>query len=204
MTRAGEPAANTFGGMSRVTTEWAPITEPFPTVTPGMTATFRPSHTLFPMTVGPLYFTESGSTKCRSSSMIATNAAMSTLFPIRTSCHTSIDVPAMTKTSSPTERTASSATKKLTATIRPSASKRSPKMALPAILKITLPIRTGRFPKLSAPDSFDLIAPAIFRRAFPARLDNLLYLDMRGFYKNWTLRVASAASAASPACWRSW
>ena len=54
MTRAGLPAANEFGGMSLVTTECPPITDPEPMVTPGRTVTLAASHTLSPMTVGPL------------------------------------------------------------------------------------------------------------------------------------------------------
>src|SRR5215475_6301277 len=54
ITLAGLPAAREFGGTSRLTTEWAAITDPAPTVTPGRTVTLPPSHTLSPMTVGPL------------------------------------------------------------------------------------------------------------------------------------------------------
>ena len=55
MTLAGRPAANTPAGMSFVTTEFAPITDPSPMVTPGITQTFRQSQTLFPITTGPRY-----------------------------------------------------------------------------------------------------------------------------------------------------
>jgi hypothetical protein len=54
ITRAGLPAAKEFGGISLVTTECAPTTDPEPTVTPGRTLTLAASHTLSPMTVGPL------------------------------------------------------------------------------------------------------------------------------------------------------
>src|SRR4051812_11012470 len=53
-TRAGDPAAIENGGRSRVTTELAPITQRSPIVTPLVTTTFAPHHTLAPMRVGPL------------------------------------------------------------------------------------------------------------------------------------------------------
>ena len=51
---AGTPAAIVNGGMSLVTTLFAPITERSPTVTPLVITTFAPHQTLFPTRVGPL------------------------------------------------------------------------------------------------------------------------------------------------------
>ena len=51
-TRQGLPTAITLGGMSRLTTLPAPITEPEPMVTPGSTVTFPPNHTLSPTAMG--------------------------------------------------------------------------------------------------------------------------------------------------------
>src|SRR5690349_4044881 len=53
-TRAGTPAATENGGMSDVTTEFAPMTQRSPIVTPVVTTTFTPHHTLSPIRVGPL------------------------------------------------------------------------------------------------------------------------------------------------------
>ena len=53
-TRAGAPAAIESGGRSRVTTEFAPITQRSPTVTPLVMTTFAPHQTLSPIRVGPL------------------------------------------------------------------------------------------------------------------------------------------------------
>src|SRR5918994_1639375 len=53
-TFAGAPAAMEYGGMSWVTTLFAPITLRSPTVTPLVTTTFAPHQTLSPMRVGPL------------------------------------------------------------------------------------------------------------------------------------------------------
>src|SRR5512144_2845455 len=52
-TWAGEPAAITFSGMSRVTTEFAPTTAPRPIVTGPITVTLSPSQTLEPMITAP-------------------------------------------------------------------------------------------------------------------------------------------------------
>ena len=51
-TFAGTPAAKEFGGISRVTTAPAPMTQPSPIVTPGQTVTFAPNQQLFPMWTG--------------------------------------------------------------------------------------------------------------------------------------------------------
>ena len=51
---AGAPAAIEKGGMSVVTTLLAPSTLRSPTVTPPVTTTFAPHHTLSPILVGPL------------------------------------------------------------------------------------------------------------------------------------------------------
>jgi hypothetical protein len=51
---AGTPAAIEYGGMSFVTTELAPMTERRPIVTPLVTTTWAPHHTLSPIRVGPL------------------------------------------------------------------------------------------------------------------------------------------------------
>src|SRR4051812_2073080 len=53
-TRAGDPAAMENGGRSRVTTEFAPITQRSPIVTPLVTTTCAPHHTLSAIRVGPL------------------------------------------------------------------------------------------------------------------------------------------------------
>ncbi len=79
--------------MSLVTTELAPTTEPSPIVTPGRTTTLRPSHTLSPMTVGPLYGWDPGWSRWLSSSMTDANGAMSTLLPILMSWEASMDTP---------------------------------------------------------------------------------------------------------------
>ena len=52
-TFAGAPAAIENGGMSSVTTEFAPITQRSPIVTPLVTTTFAPHQTLSPIRVGP-------------------------------------------------------------------------------------------------------------------------------------------------------
>src|SRR5262245_49638027 len=52
MTRAGTPAANTAGGIERVTTEPAPTTLPCPIVTPRSTITRVPNHTSGSMCTG--------------------------------------------------------------------------------------------------------------------------------------------------------
>lgn len=44
-TRQGTPTATTIGGTSWLTTDPAPITEPWPIRTPGITVTFEPIHT---------------------------------------------------------------------------------------------------------------------------------------------------------------
>lgn len=51
-TRQGLPKANTFGGISLVTTLPAPITEPCPIFTPGKTTTLPPSYVLSPISIG--------------------------------------------------------------------------------------------------------------------------------------------------------
>ena len=51
-TRAGPPMAREFGGMLRVTTEPAPITQLLPIVTSGHTMTPPPSQTLSPIAIG--------------------------------------------------------------------------------------------------------------------------------------------------------
>ena len=51
---AGAPAAIENAGMSRVTTELAPITQRSPIVTPLVTTTLAPIQTLAPIRVGPL------------------------------------------------------------------------------------------------------------------------------------------------------
>src|SRR5215210_3682533 len=53
-TFAGAPAAIEYGGMSSVTTLFAPMTQRSPTVTPVVTTAFAPHQTLSPMRVGPL------------------------------------------------------------------------------------------------------------------------------------------------------
>ena len=53
-TFAGAPAAIENGGMSSVTTLFAPITQRSPTVTPLVITTFAPHQTLSPTRVGPL------------------------------------------------------------------------------------------------------------------------------------------------------
>ena len=53
-TRAGAPAAIENGGMSCVTTEFAPITQRSPIVTPLVMTTWAPHQTLSPIRVGPL------------------------------------------------------------------------------------------------------------------------------------------------------
>lgn len=53
MTLAGDPAATLFGGISFVTTEFAPIIEEFPIRTPGITATPSPSQTSSSIITGP-------------------------------------------------------------------------------------------------------------------------------------------------------
>ncbi len=53
-TFAGAPAAIENGGMSAVTTLFAPITQRSPTVTPLVTTTLAPHQTLSPTRVGPL------------------------------------------------------------------------------------------------------------------------------------------------------
>src|ERR1017187_3219938 len=135
ITRAGEPAANEFGGMSLVTTELAPTVDPSPMVTPGRTTTFRPSHTLLPTTVGPLQRGAPGSIWWRLSSMIDEYWAIRTLLPTITSCHASIQAPPFKYTSSPITRVAPGATATLTFMTRPEATNRSPITALPRILK---------------------------------------------------------------------
>ncbi len=52
-TLAGAPAAIENSGMSLVTTELAPMTERRPMVTPLVTTTLAPSHTLSPKVTGP-------------------------------------------------------------------------------------------------------------------------------------------------------
>ena len=52
-TRAGAPAAIDPAGTSVVTTLFAPITQRSPIVTPLVTTTLAPHHTLSPMRVGP-------------------------------------------------------------------------------------------------------------------------------------------------------
>ena len=52
ITCAGLPTAIELAGMSRVTTEPAPIMEFEPIVTPGVTVTFAPNHTLSPIVTG--------------------------------------------------------------------------------------------------------------------------------------------------------
>ena len=79
--------------MSRLTTEWPAMTDPAPMVTPGRTVTLAASHTLSPITVGPLYKGVPGSSSCRLSSMTDTLGAIMTLSPIRTSCHESMLTP---------------------------------------------------------------------------------------------------------------
>ena len=54
MTLAGAPAAIENGGMSLLTTELAPMTQRSPIVTPLVTTTWAPHHTLSPIRVGPL------------------------------------------------------------------------------------------------------------------------------------------------------
>ena len=49
----GTPAAIENGGISLVTTLFAPITQRSPTVTPLVMTTFAPAHTLSPTRVGP-------------------------------------------------------------------------------------------------------------------------------------------------------
>ena len=51
-TRQGLPTAIQSAGISRVTTEPAPITALSPMVTPGKTVTLAPSHTFSPMVIG--------------------------------------------------------------------------------------------------------------------------------------------------------
>src|SRR5947208_13820007 len=53
MTLAGAPAQIVRGGRSRVTTEFAPITQRSPTVTPVVTTQFSPNQQFEPMCVGP-------------------------------------------------------------------------------------------------------------------------------------------------------
>ena len=53
ITRAGAPAAIDSGGTSSVTTELAPMTQRSPIVTPLVTTTLAPHHTLSPMPLGP-------------------------------------------------------------------------------------------------------------------------------------------------------
>src|SRR5687767_15822825 len=53
ITFAGAPAAIENGGMSSVTTEFAPITDRSPTVTPLVITTPAPHQTLSPIRVGP-------------------------------------------------------------------------------------------------------------------------------------------------------
>src|SRR3712207_5576524 len=53
-TLAGTPAAIERGGRSVVTTEFAPITQRSPIVTPLVITTLAPHHTLSPTRVGPL------------------------------------------------------------------------------------------------------------------------------------------------------
>ena len=52
ITRQGTPAAKLLGGMSRVTTLPAPITQLSPMVTPGQTVTDAPNQQLLPMWTG--------------------------------------------------------------------------------------------------------------------------------------------------------
>ena len=52
MIRHGFPAATTPAGMSRVTTEPAPMMLLSPIVTPGVIVTEPPIHTLLPMVTG--------------------------------------------------------------------------------------------------------------------------------------------------------
>ena len=52
MTLQGTPAAKDLGGMSRVTTLPAPITQPSPIVTPPQTVTFPASQQLSPIVIG--------------------------------------------------------------------------------------------------------------------------------------------------------
>ena len=54
MTRAGAPAAIAFSGMSRTSTDPAPITAPAPTWTPARTITACPSQAPSPILIGPL------------------------------------------------------------------------------------------------------------------------------------------------------
>ena len=53
MTFAGAPAATVPGGMSFVTTLFAPITQRSPIVTPVLTTQFSPNQQLDPIVVGP-------------------------------------------------------------------------------------------------------------------------------------------------------
>lgn len=53
-TLQGFPTAITYGGISLVTTEPAPMIAPSPMVTPGHTVTFAPSQTQSPITMGLL------------------------------------------------------------------------------------------------------------------------------------------------------
>ena len=55
ITRQGLPTASEFGGISRVTTLPAPITQPSPIVTPPQTVTFPASQQLFPILIGFAY-----------------------------------------------------------------------------------------------------------------------------------------------------
>ena len=52
MTLHGQPAAKDMGGMSRVTTAPAPMTQPSPIVTPGQMTTFAPNQQSFPILTG--------------------------------------------------------------------------------------------------------------------------------------------------------
>jgi hypothetical protein len=53
-TAAGAPASIENGGRSRVTTEFAPMTQRSPTLTPLVITTFAPHQTFEPIRVGPL------------------------------------------------------------------------------------------------------------------------------------------------------
>ena len=49
----GFPTANEYGGISLLTTAFAPITAPSEIVIPGKIVTLSPIHTLLPITTGP-------------------------------------------------------------------------------------------------------------------------------------------------------
>lgn len=53
-TRAGLPTAILADGISLFTTEWAPITQPSPIVTPGKTITPSPNQQFLPILTGAI------------------------------------------------------------------------------------------------------------------------------------------------------